>query len=54
MVAIILVLCYYCDSEIKELKNRLPWTSSALLIKIYLIKVFSSFLILNKKSNPFD
>ena len=35
-----LVACCYRDSEIKELKSRWPWTSSALPIKIHLIKVF--------------
>ena len=37
------VLCHYHDSETTELKNSFPWTSSALLIKIYLMKRFFLF-----------
>ena len=38
-----LVPCRYRDLEITEPKNRLPRTSSALPIKIYLLKVFPCF-----------
>ena len=36
-----LVPCHYRDSEIMEPKNRLPRTSSALAIKLYLLKDFT-------------
>ena len=40
-----LVPCRYRDSEIMELKNCLPWTSSALPMKIHLIKVFTVLIL---------
>ena len=44
---------WYRYSEITEPKNHLPWTSSAWLIKIHLIKFFPD-PILKKLSNLFD
>ena len=39
------VPCRYRDSEMMELKNCLPWTSSALPIKSHLIKVFTVLIL---------
>ena len=53
MVMIISVPCHYCDSEIMEQKDHSPWISSALQIKIHLLKFFP-LVILKQSSNFFD